>query len=118
MSEITRITPGVRMSKVTIFNGVAYLCGQVPDNTDCGIGEQARNMLEKVDVLLKEAGSDRNHVLSVMVSLRDMKAFAGFNAVWDEWFEEGYAPARACIEARLARPDLLCEVSVTAAVIA
>lgn len=117
MSEITRITPGVRMSKATIFNGVAYLCGQVPDNSDCDISDQARNMLEKVDVLLKEAGSDRKHVLSVLVYLRDMKDFAGFNSVWDTWFEEGYAPARACIEARLARPELLCEVSVTAAVI-
>ncbi|MCT4626522.1 RidA family protein [Halodesulfovibrio sp.] len=118
MSEITRHSTGPRMSKATVFNGVAYLCGQVPDNTDCDICDQARNMLEKVDTLLKEVGSDRKHVLSVIVYLRDMKDFAGFNSVWDTWFESGFAPARACVEARLARPELLCEVSVQAAVIA
>ena len=117
MPTISRVTPGKRMSKATIFNGVAYLCGQVPDNSEAGIGEQAKNMLTKLDTLLEEVGSDRNHLLSVIVYLRDMKDFAGFNAVWDEWFPEGYAPARACVEARLARPELLCEVSVTAALI-
>ena len=116
MSEITRHNPGARMSKATIHNGVAYLCGQVPDNTDEGICEQASNMLAKVEALLTEVGSSKQHVLSVLVYLRDMKDFAAFNSVWDTWFEDGYAPSRACVEARLARPELLCEVSVTAAI--
>ena len=38
------------------------------------------------------------------------------NEVWDDWVIEGYSPARACVEARLARPELLVEVSVIAAV--
>ena len=31
------------------------------------------------------------------------------------WVAEGHAPARACIEARLASPDLLVEVGIIAA---
>ena len=73
-------------------------------------------MLDKVDVLLEEAGSDREHMLSATVYLRDMKDFAAMNAVWDAWVPEGHAPARACVEARMARPELLVEVSVIAAV--
>jgi enamine deaminase RidA (YjgF/YER057c/UK114 family) len=37
------------------------------------------------------------------------------NAVWDNWVPEGHAPARACGEAKLARPELRVEIIVTAA---
>jgi len=46
-----------------------------------------------------------------------MKYFAEMNAVWDAWVIEGFSPARACVEASLARPELLVEISVIAAVI-
>ena len=73
-------------------------------------------MLEKVDELLLQAGSDREHMLSATVYVRDMKDFAAMNDVWDAWVPEGHAPARACVEARMARPELLVEISVVAAV--
>ena len=73
-------------------------------------------MLEKVDELLLQAGSDREHLLSATVYVRDMKDFAAMNEVWDAWVPEGHAPARACVEARMARPELLVEISVVAAV--
>jgi enamine deaminase RidA (YjgF/YER057c/UK114 family) len=37
------------------------------------------------------------------------------NGVWDAWVAEGATPARACIEAKLARPELLVEIRVVAA---
>ncbi len=73
-------------------------------------------MLEKVDDLLLQAGSDRQHMLSATIYVRDMKDFAAMNAVWDTWIPEGHAPARACVEARMARAELLVEISVVAAV--
>jgi enamine deaminase RidA (YjgF/YER057c/UK114 family) len=72
-------------------------------------------MLAKVDALLAQAGSGRDRILSATIYLRDMKDFAAMNAVWDRWVPKGHAPARACVEARLARPELLVEVSVVAA---
>ncbi len=45
-----------------------------------------------------------------------MKDFADMNSVWDSWVSEGFEPARACVEARLAREALLVEMSVVAAV--
>lgn len=78
--------------------------------------EQTETMLEKVDELLLQSGSDREHLLSATVYVRDMKDFAEMNAVWDAWVPEGHAPARACVEARMARPELLVEISVIAAV--
>jgi enamine deaminase RidA (YjgF/YER057c/UK114 family) len=115
MSTITRMETGPRMSRIVIHQGTVFLCGQVPDNTEAGIREQTANMLAKVDSLLEQAGTDNRHILSATVYVRDMKDFAGLNEVWDAWVPEGHAPARACVEARLARPELLCEVSITAA---
>jgi enamine deaminase RidA (YjgF/YER057c/UK114 family) len=37
------------------------------------------------------------------------------NKIWDRWLPEGYAPARACVEAGMARDALLVEISVIAA---
>lgn len=115
MSEITRIEPTQRMSRIVIHNDTVYLCGQVGCDSKT-VTEQAKTMLGRVDALLEKAGSDRDNMLSATIYLRDMKDFAEFNAVWDAWVNEGTPPARACVEARLARPELLCEVSVVAAV--
>ena len=115
MSNITRMEIGTRMSKIVINNGTIYLCGQVPDNTEEGIKEQTANMLAKVEDLLQQAGSDIEHILSATLYIRDMKDFAKMNEVWDAWVPAGKAPARACVEARLARPELLVEVSIVAA---
>jgi enamine deaminase RidA (YjgF/YER057c/UK114 family) len=40
-------------------------------------------MLEKVDDLLKQAGSDRKHILSATIHIKEMKHFAEMNKVWD-----------------------------------
>ena len=104
------------MSRVVIHNDTIYLCGQVCKDATKGITEQTATMLEKVDELLLQSGTDREHLLSATVYVRDMKDFAEMNDVWDAWVPEGRAPARACVEARMARPELLVEISVVAAV--
>ena len=113
--SIERIETKQRMSRIVIHNNTVYLCGQVADDANAGIQEQTRTMLDKVDTLLQRAGSDREHLLSATVYIRDMKDFAAMNEVWDAWVPEGHAPARACVEARIARPELLVEISVVAA---
>ena len=115
MDQIERQDTTERMSKIVCHNDIVYLCGQVADNSEKPIGEQTENMLAKVDALLAAAGSSREHMLSATIYLRDMKDFAAMNTIWDGWVPEGFAPARACVEARMARPDLLVEVSVIAA---
>ncbi|MDG1071063.1 MAG: RidA family protein [Akkermansiaceae bacterium] len=105
-----------RMSRIVIHNDTVYLCGQVGKDSTKGIAEQTETMLEKVDALLLQSGSDRENMLSATVYVRDIKDFAAMNEVWDAWVPEGHAPARACVEARMARAELLVEISVVAAV--
>ena len=110
---IERIETGPRMSKIVKHNGVAYLCGQVGDGAT--VAEQTRDCLSRVDALLEMAGSSREQMLQVVIWLANMADFAEMNAVWDAWVPEGYAPARACGEAKLARAELKVEIIVTAA---
>lgn len=112
---IERIETKQRMSRIVKHNGTIYLCGQVCADATKGIAEQTQTMLDKVDELLLTAGSDRKHILSATIYLKTMDDFKEMNAVWDAWVPEGYAPARACVEAAMARDVLLVEISVVAA---
>lgn len=112
---IERIETKPRMSRVVKHNGTIYLCGQVCADATKGIEEQTQTMLDKVDDLLIKAGSDRKHMLSATIYVKTMDDFAAMNAVWDAWVPEGYAPARACVTANMAREALLVEISVVAA---
>tara|TARA_R110001606_G_scaffold189084_1_gene336950 strand:+ start:825 stop:1178 length:354 start_codon:yes stop_codon:yes gene_type:complete len=116
MATIERMEVGQRMSRIVKHNETVYLCGQVGADANTDITEQTRTMLDKVDVLLEQAGTDKSYILSATIYLRDMKDFTAMNAVWDSWIPEGHAPARACVEARLARSELLVEISVVAAI--
>lgn len=116
--SITRLgTERRRMSKIVIHNGTIYLCGQVAEDTQADIREQTRSTLKKVDELLKEAGSDRKHILSATIYIKDMQYFAAMNEIWDNWVIQGHSPARACVQAHMASPEILVEISVVAAVI-
>jgi len=110
---IERLHTGPRMSKIVKHNGTVYLCGQV--GAGDSVTAQTEDCLARIDALLAEAGSDRNHILQAIVWLADMGDFAEMNAVWDAWVPAGHAPARACGEARLARDVLKVEIIVTAA---
>lgn len=102
---------------IVAHGGIAYLSGQVAEDPDADIEEQTRSTLARVDALLDEAGSDREHLLSATIYLRDIdNHFARMNEVWNAWVPDGHAPARACVEAHMARPGLLVEISVIAAV--
>ena len=113
--SITRHHGNQRMSQIVIHGDTIYLAGQVAADAGADITVQTQQVLEKVDKLLAEAGSDNSKILSAQIWIASMGHFAAMNAVWVAWVPEGHAPARACIEARLASPDLLVEVGVIAA---
>ena len=113
---IERIDAGPRMSEACIHGGTAYLAGQVPETAGADIETQTREVLEAIDALLAQAGSDKTRVLRAQVYLADIADFAGMNRAWDAWVVPGQAPARATVEARLANPDWKVEIVVTAVV--
>lgn len=113
---IQRLHTDVRMSQVVIHRNTVYLAGQVGEDMSAGVEQQTRETLDNVERLLRQAGTDKQHILSVTIYLKDIEAdFAGMNAIWDQWLPEGVAPARATVEAKLCEPEILVELSVVAA---
>ena len=113
--SITRKHSGQRMSQIVIHGDTVYLAGQVAGDASADIRTQTRQVLEKIDSLLAEAGSDNSRILSAQVWLANIGHFAPMNEVWDAWVPEGHAPARATGEAKLATPDYDVEIIITAA---
>ena len=114
--SISRQHTSKRASKIVAHNGVVYLSGQVAEDPKADIQDQTRSVLERIDAALADAGSDREHLLSATIYLRDIADhFALMNEVWNDWIPAGHAPARACVQAHMARPALLVEISIVAA---
>ena len=113
---IERIDAGPRMSEACIHGGIAYLAGQVPETAGADIETQTREVLEAIDALLAQAGSDRSRILRAQIYLADIADFPGMNAVWDTWVVAGHTPPRATVQAALAKPEWKVEIVVTAAV--
>ncbi len=113
--EIKRFEGTGRMSRVVEYNQTIYLCGQTAKLDGDTIELQTKGVLKKIEDLLEKYGSDKKHVLSITIYLKDMSLFQGMNSVWDSWVIDGFEPARATVEAAMASKELLVEMSVIAA---
>jgi enamine deaminase RidA (YjgF/YER057c/UK114 family) len=111
---IKRMGVGKRLSNIVIHNDTIYLAGLVADDTTADVAGQTRQVLAKIETALKAAGSDKTKMLMATIWLADIKDFDAMNRVWDPWIPEGQPPTRACIESRLARPELKVEIRVIA----
>ncbi|MGB3148451.1 MAG: RidA family protein [Paracoccaceae bacterium] len=114
MSDIIRHETGKRMSPSVIHNGVVYLAGQVGEPRGDATS-QTKEILAEVERLLALSGSDKTRILRAEIWLADMADFDKMNAVWDAWVAPGHAPARATGESKLAAPEYLVEIIITAA---
>lgn len=115
MSDIQRLHVGPRLSEAAIHAGVVYLAGQVADDPSQDMAGQTRQVLDAIDRLLAEAGSDKTRILQATIFVADMAEFAAMNAVWDAWVPQGATPPRATVEAKLAKPEYRVEIKVIAA---
>lgn len=108
-------------SQAVVYNGVAYLSGQIPIDPATGelvpadIVTQTERVLENLKLLLGACGSSMSTVLKTTVYLKDMNHFAQMNEVYARFFTES-PPARAAVEAARLPKDVLIEVDAIAAV--
>jgi enamine deaminase RidA (YjgF/YER057c/UK114 family) len=112
---IERLQPGPRMSQAVIHDNTIYLAGQVAADPSQNVVGQTHQILDAIDQLLAEAGSDKTRILSATIYLADIGTFAQMNSVWDTWVPQGHTPARATVEARLATSVYLVEIQIIAA---
>ncbi len=112
--HVTRLDTSPRMSKAVCAAGMVWLAGIVSERNSGAVGEETQDILDTIDALLQRSGSSRSHIVSALFWVSDMRFYDEMNAVWDRWLPAGCAPARACTQANLARPDCRIEIMVTA----
>jgi enamine deaminase RidA (YjgF/YER057c/UK114 family) len=112
---IERIEPGPRMSRAVVHDGTIFTAGHVPDDATADVAGQTRQVLARLEATLALAGSDKSRVVSATIYLADITNFEAMNAVWDAWVDKANPPARATVEARLARPEFQVEIVAIAA---
>ena len=113
----TRCTPViVSMSSAVVHGGTVYLAGLTADDAKADVKGQTKQILDKIDKFLKEAGTDKSKILSANIWLTDIGTWGQMNEVWDAWVgADAQTPARATVEARLASPHDKVEIQVIAA---
>ncbi|APH56739.1 Translation initiation inhibitor [Granulibacter bethesdensis] len=116
MSKIIRTEPNSILSAAVEYHGFVYLQGVVAEDSTQDIIGQTRQVLDRIDALLEQHGTDATRLLQAQVWLKNLADRPGFNAVWEEWIagHGGHPPVRACVQAELVDPKGLVEVMVTA----
>ena len=113
--SIKRINPNQRLSEAVLHRDTVYVAGIVADDASADVVGQTRQILAKLETVLAEAGTDKSRLLSATVWLADAASYDEVNSVWDAWVPTGAAPARACVEAKLAKSEYRVEVAAIAA---
>jgi enamine deaminase RidA (YjgF/YER057c/UK114 family) len=112
---IRRLQPETRLAGAVVHGGLVHLAGQVADDTSLGMEGQTADILRQIDALLAEAGTDKSRLLSVQIFITDMSRINEMNRAWDAWLDPAAKPARATVEAKLADPGWLLEMTGIAA---
>lgn len=112
---IQRIDVETLWCDATVYNGIAFLAGQV-GTSGASVAQQTRECLEQIDVLLARVGSDKSKLLQATIWLADIRDAEEMNKVWAEWLPKGAAPARCCGGVQLHDSGTKVEIIVTAAV--
>lgn len=113
---IKRFDTNDRLAQIVVRAPFVFLAGQVArESLDEGVEAQAREILARATALLEEAGSSSRHILQATIWLADIEDIRVMNRVWEEWILPEAVPARATVQAILARPQYRIEIAFTAA---
>lgn len=115
----TKNAPGAigPYSQGYVSNGFVFTSGQIPVDPETGdvpatIEEQAVQSCKNVGAVLEAGGSNFNKVVKTTCFLADMKYFAAFNGVYEDFFTS--KPARSCFAVKELPKGVLCEIEAIA----
>jgi 2-iminobutanoate/2-iminopropanoate deaminase len=116
-----QIAPGANpLSQATRFGDLVFVqgcTGRHPISGESGadIREQTRYALERIKMILEEAGTSMDNVLTNTCYVTKAEDLPGFNEVYAEFFPQDY-PARTAIIVNFGAAGNLVEVTSTACI--
>jgi enamine deaminase RidA (YjgF/YER057c/UK114 family) len=96
LSDIIRILTNPRRGRAVVYNRMVFVGGQTA--ADCGVDirEQTKQILARIEEVLRDAATDKSRLLTAQIWLKDItRDFAGMNEIWDAWIDPDAAPTRA-----------------------
>lgn len=111
--KATKNAQAVKIGNVIYTSGVPFNwdTGEIVGNT---IKDQTKQTMKNIKTTLEACGSSMGNIDKCTVYTTDIENVPGLNEVYYSYFPEGNTPARACIIAGLAHPDLMLEIEVIA----
>lgn len=112
---IKRYNPKKILCDASEYNGIVYTAGQVATDLGQDVLGQTEQVLKTIDAVLAQAGTGKSKILSANIWLSDIRNRDHMNKAWLAWVDADNLPARATVEAKLADPRMLVEISVICA---
>ncbi|MCX6391953.1 MAG: RidA family protein [Actinobacteria bacterium] len=111
------------LCQAVVANGVVYLRGQVAQDLetreDVGIGDptaQAHKVMDNIELLLAESGSELSHIVKCVIYLTDIRHREPVYRVLGERMPGVFPVFTGLVVVALARPTWLVEVDITAVI--
>ena len=112
--SIVRHKPSKILSAAVEANGMVYVAGTTAGALPASVKAQTAEILGKIDALLAAAGSNKSKIVSATIWVADIRFREEMNEAWLAWIDPANLPARACVEAKLANPQIFVEIAVIA----
>lgn len=97
-----------------------YVSGMLPLDPKTGkmaegsIADLTRQSMNNIKAALAAAGMTMDNVVQATLYVKDLNQFGDINKAYGEFFKDGKAPARVCVEVARLPKDAAIEISVVA----
>ncbi|KEY18599.1 Rid family detoxifying hydrolase [Kaistella antarctica] len=106
-------------SQANFVNGVLYISGQIPFNTETnkleeGIEKATHQVMKNLEAILTEAGLTFGHVVKATIFLKNMDDFAAMNDIYASYLVADSYPARETVQVSCLPRNADIEISMIA----
>ena len=105
---------GSRTSEAEVYGGLVQIVGQIANDREAGVDGQIRHA--ETDAFLAKTGASKSRLAAINIFLPKIGNFEAANVGYDAWVDRDRLPARACVEARFADPNVSIEITPVTAV--
>lgn len=121
ITQVHKIKANGHYAQASIHNGVIYVSGQFSVDPYTGerkfgtVREEAERALENIELILKEAGSDRSKMIKTTAYVCSMEDWGEVNEAYERFFGS-HRPARSIVNAKELHFGFKVEIEAVAAV--
>ena len=106
-------------SQANFVNGVLYISGQIPVNSETGnveegIEKATHQVMKNLEAILTEAGLSFSHVVKATIFLKNMDDFAAMNEIYASYLNPESYPSRETVQVSCLPKNVDIEISMIA----